>query len=174
MKFTKDLNLGFRSYLQSVGFVLNNGFIKYLIVPLLLFGIIFYFGHQFGSLSEQAGKAIEGKEYTWGFIGLFWLHIKVQFYALLKFLFIDATKYLVMMFLSPLLAILSEKTEEILTGNKYKFNFKQLIIDVKRGIGIAIRMLLAEFGLVYWVWYPICSLLGVTTSIAYVSDNRPL
>jgi CysZ protein len=71
-----------------------------------------------------------------------------------------------MIFLSPLLAILSEKTEEILTGNKYKFNLKQLIIDVKRGIGIAIRMLIAETILAYIIWGEIIApILGVNNFI---------
>jgi CysZ protein len=100
-----------------------------------------------------------------GFLTSAWLLIKVQFYWILKFLFLDATKYLVMIFLSPLLAILSEKTEEILTGNKYKFNLKQLIIDVKRGVGIAIRMLVAEFGIIFLIWLPICKLFGVNDFI---------
>ncbi len=161
MKFTKDLSLGFSSYVESISFILKNGFIKYLIIPLLLFGIIFYFGHQFGSLSTEAQNSADTKDYDWGFIGRMWLLIKVQFYALLKFLFVDATKYLVIMFLSPLLAILSEKTEEILTGNQYKFNLRQLLKDVRRGIGIAIRMLIAEFGIVFLVWSPICWMLGI-------------
>ena len=165
MKFTKDLTLGFKSYVESISFILKNGFIKYLIIPLLLFGIIFYFGHKFGSLSEAAHQGMENKDYSWGFVGLSWLFLKANFYALMKFLFIDATKYLVIMFLSPLLAILSEKTEEILTGNQYKFNLRQLLKDVKRGIGIAIRMLIAEFGLIFLVWSPICWILGINDFI---------
>ncbi|MGB1040292.1 MAG: EI24 domain-containing protein [Flavobacteriales bacterium] len=162
MKFTKDFKLGISSYVLSVGFILRNGFLKYLLIPLVLFGIIFYTGHRFEEFSNNAAAAIDAGNYSWGFIGKIGLWIKQGFFYLLKFLFVDATKYLVIMFLSPLLAILSEKTEEILTGNKYKFNLKQLIKDVKRGIGIAIRMLVAEVLLAYVLWeWIIAPLLGV-------------
>lgn len=53
-------------------------------------------------------------------------------------------KYLVLILLSPLFAYLSERTEEILTEKKYSFEFKQLIKDSIRGIGIAFRNVIIE------------------------------
>ena len=166
MKFTNHLLLGLKSYIEAVRFIFKHSLWKYFIIPLILFGIIFYTGHNFEALSDAANEAKDLGDYSWGIIGWFWLVIKAQFFWLLEFLFLDATKYLVMIFLSPLLAILSEKTEEILTGNKYKFNLKQLIIDVKRGIGIAIRMLIAETILAYIIWGEIIApILGVNNFI---------
>jgi len=161
MKFIKEIALGLRSYKEALLFILNHGFLKYLIAPVLLFGILFYFGYSFESLSHAAETSLETKDYSLGFIGRIWLLIKVQFFALLKFLFVDAVKYVVIILLSPLLAFISEKTEEVLTGNQYKFNLPQLIKDVKRGIGIALRMLVAEFSLLYLIWKPICWLVGI-------------
>jgi len=165
MKFTTHLSLGFKSYIEAVVFLFKHNFWKYFIIPLILFGIIFYTGHKFEAYSDAANEAKDLGNHSWGILGWFWLVLKAQFFWLLEFLFLDATKYLVMIFLSPLLAILSEKAEEILTGNKYKFNLKQLIIDVKRGIGIAIRMLIAEFGIIFLIWLPICKLFGVNDFI---------
>jgi len=54
-------------------------------------------------------------------------------------------KYLVVALLSPLLAKLSEKTENILTGNKYPWNFAQLVSDVKRAMRIIVRNLMWEY-----------------------------
>ena len=54
-------------------------------------------------------------------------------------------KYLVVIILSPLLAHLSQKTEQILTGNKYRFNLEQLIKDIRRGIRIALRNLIRQY-----------------------------
>jgi len=161
MKFIKEIALGLRSYKEALLFILNHGFLKYLIAPVLLFGILFYFGYSFESLRHAAETSVETKDYSLGFIGRIWLLIKVQFFALLKFLFVDAVKYVVIILLSPLLAFISEKTEEVLTGNQYKFNLPQLIKDVKRGIGIALRMLVAEFSLLYLIWKPICWLVGI-------------
>ena len=46
--------------------------------------------------------------------------------------------------MSPLLSIISERTERIITGNKYKFNIKQLIKDVKRALNLVLRNLFWE------------------------------
>jgi CysZ protein len=169
MKFTKNLSLGFKSYLESIPFIFYNGIWKYLIVPLILFGIIFYVGNRFGAIADSLEQVRETGNYSWGWLGLSWVFLKSQFFKLLEFLFLDATKYLVMIFLSPLLAIISEKTEEILTGNKYKFNLKRLIDDVKRGIGIAIRMLIAEVLLAFVLWeWIVAPLFGVNEIIVDV------
>ena len=165
MKFNKEIALGLKSYKDSISLILTNGFLKYLVIPVILFGILLYFGYQFETLSHAAENSAETKDYSLGFIGRQWLLIKVQFFGLLKFLFVDAVKYMVIIFLSPLLAYISEKTEEALTGNQYKFNLPQLIKDVKRGIGIAIRMLIAEFGILFLIWKPFCWLLGIDSLI---------
>ena len=47
--------------------------------------------------------------------------------------------------MAPVIAILSEKTEELITGNSYPFNFKQFTQDVLRGILIALKNLAIEF-----------------------------
>mgnify|MGYP000297750891 CR=1 FL=1 len=171
MKFIPHFGLGIKSYLNSVKFIFANHLWKYFIIPLILFGIIFYTGHYFEGLSDAAKTTIEGEEYSWGFIGRIGLWMKAQFYAFLKFLFLDATKYLVMIFLSPLLAIISEKTEEILTGNQYKFSLRQLIIDVKRGISIALRMLFVEFLLAYVLWNLLCKIMGWDTILTYMDGE---
>lgn len=165
MKFNKEIALGLKSYKDSISLILTNGFLKYLVIPVILFGILLYFGYQFETLSHAAKNSAETKDHSIGFIGRQWLLIKVQFFGLLKFLFVDAVKYMVIIFLSPLLAYISEKTEEVLTGNQYKFNLPQLIKDVKRGIGIAIRMLIAEFGILFLIWKPFCWLLGIDSLI---------
>lgn len=174
MKLTKHLSLGFKSYIDAVKFIATNHLWKYFLIPLILFGLIFYAGHSFEEYKEASKLAIENGDYSWGFLGKIWLWIKIMFQSLVSFLLLDATKYLVIMLLSPLLAILSEKTEEILTGNHYEFNFKQLIKDVKRGIGIAIRMLFAEFVILLFVWKPICWIFGLNNLLTYNNGEESL
>jgi len=167
MKFTKHLFLGFRSYKDAFQFIFKNKLWKYFLISIVLFGLIFYTGHSFRELEQNAAEIIKAKTYGWGFVGWTWYKLKSLFFWFMGFLFLDATKYMVMILLSPLLAILSEKTEEILTGKIYKFNLKQLLKDVKRGVGIAIRMLIAEFALILIVWKPICSILGFNEILTY-------
>jgi len=54
--------------------------------------------------------------------------------------------YIIIMLMSPVFAVLSEKTEEMLTGNKYPFNGDQMMRDVVRGVLIAFRNMFIEFG----------------------------
>jgi CysZ protein len=57
------------------------------------------------------------------------------------------TKYLLLIVLSPVLALLSEKTEEKLTGKKFNFSMPQLLKDIFRGIIISLRNMLLEYSI---------------------------
>ena len=54
-------------------------------------------------------------------------------------------KYVLLMVLSPVFALLSEKTDEKLTGANFPFNLKQLLKDVLRGIAISFRNMILEY-----------------------------
>ena len=51
-------------------------------------------------------------------------------------------KYLFLIVGSPLFAYLSEKTEAIIEGKDFPFNFKQLLKDILRGIRLSLRNML--------------------------------
>jgi CysZ protein len=65
----------------------------------------------------------------------------------LIFIVISSTfsRYLILIFLSPLFALLSESIEEKTTGKKHAFHFTQLVKDIFRGIGISLRNMLFEY-----------------------------
>lgn len=60
-------------------------------------------------------------------------------------LFTKFALYIVVVLLAPILSILSEKIEELITGNKYPFDLKQLLHDVRRGLKIALRNIMWEY-----------------------------
>jgi CysZ protein len=62
------------------------------------------------------------------------------------------TKYILLIILSPIFALLSESTDEKLTGNHFPFNLIQLLKDVARGTIISIRNLLMELLLSFGLW----------------------
>jgi len=109
----------------------------YLGIPAVLMLFIYWLGakiqsHKFIPQTETINEII------WY---MFYLLIEISIAVLLmKF-----AKYLVVALLSPLLAKLSEKTENILTGNKYPWNFAQLVSDVKRAMRIIVRNLMWEY-----------------------------
>lgn len=76
---------------------------------------------------------------------IIWFLIHMMIEISIALLLMNFAKYLVVIILSPLLAHLSEKTERILTGNKYPFDPKQFMNDVRRGIRIAIRNLIWQY-----------------------------
>lgn len=55
------------------------------------------------------------------------------------------SKYVLLIFLSPLFALLSEKADEKITGQSFPFNIGQLIKDIGRGIVISMRNMLLEY-----------------------------
>ncbi len=68
------------------------------------------------------------------------------------YLFTKIKKYVVLALMSPILAILSEKTEQILTQKEYPFNRKKFIQDLLRGMVIAFRNLMMEvlWSMILW------------------------
>jgi CysZ protein len=92
-------------------------------------------------------KEILKFSFQWGLIVVVYVFF---WYVLSRYM-----KYVILILLSPLFAYLSERTEEILTGKTYPFEFKQLVKDSIRGAGIATRNLLIET-----VFIAICSIIS--------------
>jgi len=160
MSLFKNFGVGFSSYGKAIELLFTKGLIWYMVFPLLL-NILFLVAGWLGigSLTEwvenwiQNAMKIEddsffGAEYLTSVStyistiasGFVWVIMKFVFF----FVFAYFGGYIVVICLSPVFAFLSEKTEEILTGNKYKFNGDQMMRDVVRGILLALRNLFIE------------------------------
>lgn len=90
--------------------------------------------------------------------------------ALLAVVMFSFMRYILIIILSPVLSVVSERVERILTGNKYKFNLKQLIKDIKRTMNLAIRNIVWELGIVYGfviVCYILAWMFGISDGIYY-------
>ncbi len=73
-----------------------------------------------------------------------WSLIYIMFEIAVAVLLMKFAKYLVVIILSPLLSELSMKTEKILTGRTYPWDFKQLVQDIKRAMKIVVRNIMWE------------------------------
>lgn len=137
MRFFKNMLFGFKSYWKAIKFMIEHRLYWYLIIPALLMLVIYSIGaaiksHRFPTSAENVNEIV------WYILYLF---LEISIAALLmKF-----SKYLVVTILSPLLSHLSMKTEYILTGNKYPWDFQQLVSDVKRAMSIVVRNLMWEY-----------------------------
>jgi CysZ protein len=148
---------GFGCFFRGMGFSITR-FSPWFLVPLILWFILVF------SLTFQLSDFLlpylfEFIEYLTGIdltqnttLTNWWEILKFGFqwglivvvYVFLWYVLSRYMKYVVLIILSPLFAYLSERTEEILTGNNYPFEFKQLVKDSFRGAGIAMRNLLIE------------------------------
>lgn len=63
----------------------------------------------------------------------------MMLWLILMFFYFSLFKYLWLIIGSPVFAYLSEKTEALLSGKEYPFNFKQLLKDIVRGVRLALR-----------------------------------
>jgi CysZ protein len=162
MNLFKNFGTGFSAYGKALNMIFTKGLWWYFVFPILL-NIVFLIGGMLGigsitdfieswltGLVDFEGDSFTGASflapisgYLSGIVGgLVWIVLKFAFF----FIFATVGGYIVIICLSPVFAILSEKTEEILTGNKYPFNGDQIMRDVVRGVLIAFRNMFIELG----------------------------
>lgn len=63
---------------------------------------------------------------------------------LIFLIFTKISKYIILILLSPIFSLLSERTEEIVNNKQYPFHIGQFLKDILRGSVIAIRNLILE------------------------------
>ncbi|MFK7786299.1 MAG: EI24 domain-containing protein [Crocinitomicaceae bacterium] len=137
MQVLKSMAFGFKSYWKAIKFMIEYRFYWYLGIPAVLMLFIYWIGaeiqsHKFVPQTETINEVI-------------WYMLYLLIEITIAILLMKFAKYLVVALLSPLLAKLSEKTENILTGNKYPWSFSQLLNDVKRAMRIIVRNLMWEY-----------------------------
>ncbi|MFL2570887.1 MAG: EI24 domain-containing protein [Parvicellaceae bacterium] len=150
-KIIKQFSAGFGSYSQATSFIFKHGLWYYFLFPLVLNLLIFFGGISLiNSLTDQSidwamnslnnfnstgfwGTALEWTRDSLGWI--IWLIFKIAFF----YIFLIFGGYLSLIALSPILAFLSEKTEEIVSGTKNPFNILQFTRDIIRAILIVVR-----------------------------------
>lgn len=168
MSLFKNFGTGFSAYGKAMRMLFTKQLWWFLLFPVLLNVVFLIVGMMgIGSLSDYIENyltglvAFNGDEFTGasylkpysGYLsgivgGLVWVVLKFAFF----FLFATIGGYIVIICLSPVFAVLSEKTEEILTGNKYPFSADQIMRDVVRGVLIALRNMFIEIGFIILIF----------------------
>jgi len=136
MRFFKNLLFGFKAYIKAVKFIIKHKWYWYLAIPAVLMLIIYKLGamvmnHHIATRAENVNEIV-------------WYLIYIMAEIAIAILLMKFAKYLVVIILSPLLSSLSMKTEKILTGKTYPFDFKQLVHDIKRAMKIVVRNIMWE------------------------------
>ena len=144
----KEIVIAIQSYSRAHQFIRKHRLWKWIIIPGLLYMLLFIIGMYFFIISSNAAVS-----YITDKIGVEkWLdrqHNEVLSFIfmmgeimvrlVLVFLYFSLFKYLFLIIGSPLFAYLSEKTESIIEGKDYPFNLKQFLFDIARGIKLALR-----------------------------------
>lgn len=136
MRFFKHLFFGFRAYYKAIRFIIEHRFYWYVLIPAVLMLIIY----QIGSMIKHHYVAPNAEDMN----EVVWYLIFVMIEILIALMLMKFAKYLVMIILSPLISSISMKTEKILTGKTYPWDFKQLVHDIKRAMRIVIRNIMWE------------------------------
>jgi len=166
ISFWTKFGIGVKSYLDAFKFVFNNGLWVYFFYPVIIAILMFIGGYALiEMLSEEIEAMVmgyfESDATGWtsiltGFLSFF---IGIAFKILFFFIYSTFSKYILLIVMSPIMALLSEKTDEIITGNKYPFKMEQFVRDVFRGIAIALRNMFIEFGIIigsfFFMWIPV-------------------
>ncbi|RMG80349.1 MAG: hypothetical protein D6707_06550 [Bacteroidetes bacterium] len=164
MKVFHHFLWGLKFYPEAVGFIFKNRLAKFFIFPVLL-NIVYYFSvgvliskftHYIMNYIDM--EFIQSVEAEW-IKSVLEIGVAIALHILLWMLSIFIGGQVVLAMMSPVLAYLSEKTEQILKGTDYPFNLKQFLKDVLRGIGIALYNLYKE--IVYMIVVFIVSFIPV-------------
>lgn len=136
MRFIKNLFIGYKAYIKAFRLIIDYKLYLYIIFPAILMLGIYQLGFRI-HLHEPKATATSMN-------GIIWYLIKLLFEILIATTLMRFAKYLVVILLAPLFSKISQKVEFILTGNRYRFSFPQLINDIKRGLKIGVRNIMWE------------------------------
>lgn len=164
LQFWGQFGMAVKSYVKAVSFVFDKGLWVYgiyaiaiavlLILVELLITTPLTEAIEAGFLNFIPAEALDASVRK---ILHFFIHIGLT--IIFYFIYITINKYLLLLLLSPLMALLSEKTEAIINQRKYVFQFSQFIRDVFRGIRITFRNMCIELGIIFLslfiVWIPV-------------------
>ncbi len=163
MNFFTGFFKGFGNCFKAFDVLFNKGLWPFLLYPLIIwiitwiltiFGITFLADAfatwvsgilEFDKIPESGHWLSFAKPFLTGYFSffVFWV-VKILFW------FVSGTfsKYILLIVLSPLFALLSEIADEKLTGQKFPFSFPQLLKDILRGTMISLRNMMIEFGII--------------------------
>jgi CysZ protein len=173
----KEIIIAFQSYTKAHHFIRTHRLWKWIIIPGILYSILFIVGIYF--FWDSASIVV-----SWlGHLGIdrFILHQKsavlsyffvmggLMVHLVLIFFYFSLFKYLMLIIGSPLFTYLSEQTDALLSGKEYKMRFdREFRQDMFRGIRLAIRnslwqtvylvciLFLAFIPLVGWIAPVVC------------------
>jgi CysZ protein len=164
----KEIVIAFQSFGEANLFVRKHKMVKWIIVPGIIYALLFIvamilFARSANDavswLSQQLRIEPWLQQERSPILAFIFVMAGIMLRLVLFLFYFALFKYLILIIGSPVFAYLSEKTEAIIDNREYKFNFKQLLPDAKRGIRLALRN--AGWQTVYMIGIILLSLIPV-------------
>ena len=144
----KEIVIAIQSYFDAHSFIRKHKMWKWIIIPGIIYTILFIAGmYFFWNSSDSAvtwlSKTI-GLE-TWlqqqrnALLNFLFLMAGMMLRLILVFFYFSLFKYLFLIIGSPVFAYLSEKTSSLIEGREFPFSTSQFLKDAWRGIRLALR-----------------------------------
>ncbi|MDF2437087.1 MAG: hypothetical protein K0Q95_1463 [Bacteroidota bacterium] len=168
-----ELISGISSYGAAVRIIRENKLWWYFLFPLVIMILLIIGGTElitnfsgwleghllpWLNLGESSDKLV--REYSGPLNFLISIALKILFFLL----FSTILKYLVLILLSPVLALLSQRVDEIITKKKYPFSPVQFLKDTIRACLISVRNMFIQLGLLLC-----CSILMMIPLIGWIA-----
>lgn len=155
MGFWSDFGKGVSSHVEGFKFIAKNNLWHFFIYPILILILLFIGGYwSILQLADwivdwslvQFGLEDSGNSDDWtgilAMVGRLLVGIILKVFFLI--ILMSYIKYIVLIICSPILALLSERVDEIINNKKYPFNFGQFLHDMLRGIVVTLRNMAYE------------------------------
>lgn len=144
----KDIVIAIRSYRHAHSFIRNHRLWKWIVIPGIIYMLMFCISMYF--FSKSASRVIDWLSVETGVrqwiesmqsdvIDILFSIVGILLWLILMLFYFSLFKYIWLILGSPVFAYLSEKTDSLLKGKSAPFNLSQLIHDIIRGSGIALR-----------------------------------
>jgi CysZ protein len=144
----KEIVTAIQSYARAHRFIREHRLWKWIIVPGIIYTLLFVAGMIFFAISSNyivttfnhwlgIDKWINKQHNP--ILSFLLVMGEIMVRLIMMLFYFSLFKYIFLIIGSPVFAYLSEKTESIMEGKDYPFNFKQLLADIARGIKLALR-----------------------------------
>jgi CysZ protein len=173
MGFWSDLGKGFSAHIKAVEFIAKHGLWLYFLYPIAIAAALYMIGfYTFFALGGMAGDQVvewiglDGDGWQGFLAGAVSIVVSTSFKLLMWYILGTYMKYIVLIICSPILALLSERVDEIISGNTYPFNLGQFLSDILRGILVVFRNLFIETGImIFCLFLTLIPILGWVLSL---------
>lgn len=144
----KELVIAVQAYFRAHQFIVRHKLWKWILIPGFIYMLLFMCGMWLfwtssGDFLDWLFNTVGIK--SWldsmnnSLLNFLFITASIIFRLILLFFYFSLFKFLFLVVGSPVFAYLSEKTENIIEGNDYPFDVKQLLKDIWRAVRLAVR-----------------------------------